>query len=220
MANPNISLLGATYSGVSGVTLPKQGGGTATFPWVEGSQTVTQNGTVDVTNLAEVVVNVSGGGGTSNIVTGTFKGTNSNSALEVPISYSGSGYPVAVIIYPTEGPYNPNTGTFYNLVLRYAISMICVLKNESDTTPDYAGGTATNNKSTLLGFSKSSASSANSYSTFNKQNETVYHNSDATGSSYFKLKSKSAMSVYILGSGSNRGFAVNIEYTYHVIYSS
>ena len=61
MATPNISLLGATYSAVAGVTLPKQGGGTATFPWVEGSQTITTNGTVDVTNLAEVVVNVSGG---------------------------------------------------------------------------------------------------------------------------------------------------------------
>ena len=62
MANPNISLLGATYSGVTGVTLPKQGGGTATFPWVEGSETKTQNGTYDVTNLAQLVVNVSGGG--------------------------------------------------------------------------------------------------------------------------------------------------------------
>lgn len=65
MANPNITLLGATYSGVSGVSLPKSGGGTATFPWVEGSQEITQNGTVDVTNLASVTVNVSGGGGSS-----------------------------------------------------------------------------------------------------------------------------------------------------------
>lgn len=63
MAKPNISLLGATYSGVSGVSLPKSGGGTATFPWVEGSQTVTENNTYNVTNLAELVVNVSGGGG-------------------------------------------------------------------------------------------------------------------------------------------------------------
>lgn len=65
MANPSISLLGATYSNVAGVTLPKSGGGTATFPWVEGSETKTENGTYDVTNLAELVVNVSGGGGTS-----------------------------------------------------------------------------------------------------------------------------------------------------------
>lgn len=62
MAEPNISLLGATYSGVKGVTLPKSGGGTATFPWVEGSETKTANGTYDVTNLAQLIVNVSGGG--------------------------------------------------------------------------------------------------------------------------------------------------------------
>lgn len=71
MASPNISLLGATYSSVSGVSLPKQGGGTATFPWVEGSQNITSNNTYDVTNLAEVVVNVSGGGGSSPTLLGT-----------------------------------------------------------------------------------------------------------------------------------------------------
>lgn len=67
MAAPNISLLGATYPSVAGVTLPKSGGGTATFPWVEGSETKTANGTYNVTNLAELVVNVSGGGGTDKI---------------------------------------------------------------------------------------------------------------------------------------------------------
>lgn len=74
MANPNIALLGATYSGVSGVTLPKSGGGTATFPWVEGSETKTENGTYDVTTLAQLVVNVAGGGGGGlEYETGTWK---------------------------------------------------------------------------------------------------------------------------------------------------
>ena len=68
MSAPNISLLNATYSGVEGVTLPKSGGGTATFPWVEGSETKTANGTYDVTNLAQLVVNVSGGGGSDRLV--------------------------------------------------------------------------------------------------------------------------------------------------------
>lgn len=58
MAKPNISLLGATYSGVAGVTLPTSGGGTATFPWAEGSETKTENGTYDVTSLAQLVVSV------------------------------------------------------------------------------------------------------------------------------------------------------------------
>lgn len=85
MANPSISLLGATYSNVAGVTLPKSGGGTATFPWVEGSETKTENGTYDVTNLAELVVNVSGGGGTSKnaqVVQGTTR-TNSSTITAI-----------------------------------------------------------------------------------------------------------------------------------------
>lgn len=59
----NITLLGASYSDVPAVTLPKTGGGTATFYDDVGSQTYTQNGTYDVTGLATAVVNVSGGGG-------------------------------------------------------------------------------------------------------------------------------------------------------------
>ena len=61
MANPSISLWGATYSAVPGVTLPTSGGGEATFQWVEGSQTINSNGTYDVSALEEVVVSVSGG---------------------------------------------------------------------------------------------------------------------------------------------------------------
>lgn len=77
MSAPNITLLGATYSDVAGVTLPKSGGGTATFPWVEGSETKTQNGTYDVTNLAQLIVNVSGGGGSGKTFeTGTYTPTS------------------------------------------------------------------------------------------------------------------------------------------------
>ena len=95
MAEPNISLLGATYSGVKGVTLPKQGGGTATFPWVEGSETKTENGTYDVTNLAELIVNVSGGRGTSKnvqVVQGTTRTTSSSlTAIGAEITVSKTG---------------------------------------------------------------------------------------------------------------------------------
>lgn len=62
MSAPNISLLGATYPTVAGVTLPKSGGGTATFPWVEGSLSITTNGTYTVSSLETVTVSVSGGG--------------------------------------------------------------------------------------------------------------------------------------------------------------
>lgn len=118
MANPNISLLGATYSGVSGVTLPKQGGGTATFPWVEGSQTVTENDTYDVTGLAQLIVNVAGGGASPWTLIksqeNTISTTSTSAATAVTIS-CGSAISTAdkivwVHIRDTAGP---RAGYFY-----------------------------------------------------------------------------------------------------------
>ena len=104
MAEPNISLLGATYSGVKGVTLPVSGGGTATFPWVEGSETKTANGTYDVTNLAQLIVNVSGGGGSGLVYeSGEYK---PNSDVAQPtISFTGThtDRPFCVIIEDVGG---------------------------------------------------------------------------------------------------------------------
>ena len=93
MAKPNISLLGAIYSGVAGVTLPTSGGGTATFPWVEGSETKTANGTYDVTNLAELVVNVSGGSSkNAQVVQGTTRTTSSTlTAIGAELTVSKAG---------------------------------------------------------------------------------------------------------------------------------
>lgn len=95
MSEPNILLLGATYSGVKGVSLPKSGGGTATFPWVEGSETKTENGTYDVTNLAELVVNVSGGGASNWTLLGTKDcgtiSTSSTTAATINKDFTVSG---------------------------------------------------------------------------------------------------------------------------------
>lgn len=61
----NITLLGASYSDVPAVQLPRTEGGTATFYDASETETITQNGTYDVRYDASVVVNVSGGGGSS-----------------------------------------------------------------------------------------------------------------------------------------------------------
>lgn len=105
MSAPNISLLNATYSGVEGVTLPKSGGGTATFPWVEGSETKTANGTYDVTKLAQLVVNVSGGGGSGLALLGTTSlgtiSTSSTSAADTGKTVTATGatsYDLLIVI--------------------------------------------------------------------------------------------------------------------------
>lgn len=59
----NITIMGASYSDVPAVTLPKTGGGTATFYDDSDTATYTANGTYDTTGVGSVTVNVSGGGG-------------------------------------------------------------------------------------------------------------------------------------------------------------
>jgi len=87
----NITLFGASYTDVPAVLLPKTGGGNALFYDVQGSQTITQNGTVDVSSLAEVVVNVAGGGSGLTLLATQYVGefnTTSNTATDTGVTIS------------------------------------------------------------------------------------------------------------------------------------
>lgn len=150
MSAPNISLLGATYSNVAGVTLPKSGGGTATFPWVEGSETKTENGTYDVTNLAELVVNVSGGSGTSKnaqVVQGTTR-TNSSTmtaiGAEMTVGKTGtydiywsafrsstsSSYTYATQLYIDNSAHGSENSTWSNHVQNNHLTSVSLTANQ------------------------------------------------------------------------------------------
>lgn len=114
MAKPNISLLGATYSGVAGVTLPTSGGGTATFPWVEGSETKTENGTYDVTNLAQLIVNVAGGGGSGlEYETGTYTPDADIARPQIKWSNTHSEAPFFVLFVDATGTAHSATNSSY-----------------------------------------------------------------------------------------------------------
>lgn len=116
MSKPTISLLGATYSDVSGVELPVSGGGTASFPFVEGSDTVTQNGTYDVTALASLIVNVSGGGGLE-YETGTYKPSADIQRPTISFSKTHSKPPVIIVFADgSETPGNISTYTGISFV--------------------------------------------------------------------------------------------------------
>lgn len=67
----NIKLNNTDYNGVSTVQLPTTNGGTATFKDTDeimtpsGTKTITENGTHDVTNYANAIVNIASSGGSS-----------------------------------------------------------------------------------------------------------------------------------------------------------
>lgn len=225
MAKPNISLLGATYSGVSGVTLPKSGGGTATFPWVEGSETKTANGTYDVTNLAELVVNVSGGGSSSNVVTGEFTVpaySSSSKRSNISIPYSGNGYPIAAMIYVKNGVYN-STGasTWYSGIKRYAVGFWAMVKSNTTTAPTFTSSSDDN--ATVMAIYKNSTSAADNYSRTSSMSTPVFSISNPTASSAycinFKTDVKSLYYSIANGTASTYGLYPQVTYVYHIIYS-
>lgn len=219
MASPNISLLGATYSGVNGVTLPKSGGGTATFPWVEGQKTITENGTVDVTNFASVLVNVAGGGGSSNFVHGTFTTQGSAGAQTVSIPYTGSGYPIMVVVVVNGGAYNSAVSGWYNSVQRYAVGQYTMTKAVMTSAPTY-GTSGSQNYGVTTAIYKNSTSSSTSYTRTSAMNTNAFSSSNASNSAALcvRMKSATSMSVYI--NTSSYGLMPNTEYAYYIVYSS
>lgn len=220
----NVTIAGASYSDVPALVCPKTGGGTARFS--DASETTAVES--DVTSGKRFLGadgeyktgSASGGGGASNLVTGTFKGTTTGAAMDVTLNYSGSGYPIAIVVFPTEGSQPPTTGTFGN-ISRYAISQWTAVKFNANTTPTYpTGSTGDENYCSVAYRYKNSTSDATSY-TGSTTTSRVFRNADASNSAAqcVKIKSAKVMSVFI-GATGNYGFPANIEYRYIICYSS
>lgn len=157
------------------------------------------------------------GGGASNMVTGTFKGTTTGAAMDVTIPYTGNGYPLVVSIEPTGG-FRGNT-TYANAIQRYATSTILACKGDFNSSPTYSDTNENNSAWVFVGY-KSSTTSATQYSTQAGANTNLYRDqsSNSTATSNIKIKSKTKMSVFI--ASNSYGFMANVEYTYNIIYSS
>lgn len=217
----NITLLGASYADVPAVELPKTGGGTATFTDV----TPTTAGAADVASgklffdaLGVLTQGTAsgGGGGASNVVTGTFKGTTTGAAMDVDLDYSGNGYPVAILVFPEEGAYN-QSGTFYSLIQQYCtVFYVLIAVNSSWSDPFTALGVEA---ATVLNRYKSSNSNATTYNQAASTAVGVYRTEAAISgyASLIRIPSKNKLSVFI--AGTSWGFAANIEYRYVVLYS-
>lgn len=204
-------------------------GGSATIEPLSVTANGTYNPPSGVDGYSPVVVNVptGGGGGASNLVAGTFKGTTTGSVLNINIPYTGSGYPILFSVYPTEGPYNSEEGTFYSLIQRYGCAYYRGIKSQINTIPSYDGtngGNVSQNAYSVVMRYKSSTTSSAAYqvSAVNeayvaKDTDPIAHNTSSTYT-ILKFRSNNVMSVII--ASTSFGFIANIEYTYWVIYSS
>lgn len=158
----------------------------------------------------------------ANTVTGTFEfdSTAKGTAQNISLPYSGNGYPISIMVFPSDGSYNPSTDA-YTRLQRYG----CVIytMNKSRQSGTYAAPTYSASNYTDCGYvlarRKASDTSATTHSTTMQMTAKVYDNDDAEESAalILKIRSKNQMSVFV--ADANVGFYDGIEYRYVVLYS-
>ena len=212
----NITLLGASYSAVPAVQLPKTGGGTATFTDVTDTTAAAADvasGKYFYTSAGVRTQGTASGGGSSNIVTGTFTTpATTGAASTFTIPYTGTG----------------NT-TWYNLVQRYAIGEFSITKARMDSAPSWGTGGAENYGVVMLLY-KNSTSTSTSYSRTSGVTVNSFSTSDASASSNaattavrFKGNGKTVsywVGYYTSSSSYSYGLVANTKYAYLAVYSS
>lgn len=201
---------------ISAISNIPSGGGSTLI-----TKSITENGTYNASSdsadgYSSVTVNVAASA--SKMVTGTFTG-DSAGALAVTVPYSGSGYPIAGIVFPSDGAWEANSG-IPELIRKNCIIMWAFGKIDTSTTPDYSSDTD-DNKAEAFYYTKTSDSSASTTGAGRVHQSRIF-NSNTNASAYYdsaiRMKSATSMSVYISDSGT--GFIKDVEYTYLLIYSS
>ena len=183
----------------------------------QGSDTVTTNGTVDTTLINSLTVSVPSMGAT-NFVQGTFTTNSSSGVQSVTINYSGNGYPIAACIYVDGGMRN-TSNAFYNLIKRYALAVVTIVKAVIGTTPTY-GTSGAENQGIVQYVYKNSTSNANNYGAGGNTTANTYTSSNAnsTVATTARFTAKNSLSIYV--ADSSYGFAPSTTYHYDIIYSA
>lgn len=218
----NITLLGASYSAVPAVTLPKTGGGTATFTDVTDSTATAADVATGKYFYTAAGVRTqgtnSGGGGASNVVQGEFTTSSSAGAYSLTIPYTGSGHPIAAIVVVKGGAYNSSYTTWYNSMQRYAVGQWTMTKSVMSSNPTYTTS-GTQNQGVITAIYKNSTSSSTSYTRTSAMNTNVFSSSNATNAAAtcVRLKSGNVLSYYV--NTSSYGLLPSCDYQYIVVYS-
>ena len=220
----NITLLGANYSAVPGVQLPKTGGGTALFTDVSPTTATAADvasGKIffDASGAQKTGTNSGGGGGgASNFVHGTFTTGSSAGAHSITIPYTGNGHPIAAIVVIDGGAYNSAYSHWYTSVQRYAVGQWTMTKSVMSSTPTYATS-GTQNQGVTTAIYKNSTSTSTSYSRTSGMNTNVFSSSNAANAAVtcVRFRSDTTLSYYV--NTSSYGLLPETDYEYFIVYS-
>lgn len=161
-------------------------------------------------------------GGASNFVTGTFttpSTTSTNGTVTVP--YTGTGYPIALMIFVEGGCYNSAISGWYNSMTRYAVGQYCITKANTTLAPTYGTSGGANQGTVQLLF-KNSTTSATSYSSTRSIGANSYSSSNANGTSTTSVRWRSNTLISYRtagGTSSTYGLLEDTTYRYIAVYS-
>ncbi len=180
-----------------------------------------------LTTLINAVSDIPSGSGCVKLVQGTFTtGSTRAGTGSTSLSYAGSGYPIAALIFIDGGAYNNTSGgnvSWYNSTNRYDVGTFYMTKAETNTTPTYSSsGSVTANNGVVTIIYKNSTSTATTYTRTSIMTAKTYNSSNAS-TSYncirFKGNAKT-LSWYVGNAGSSTiGLAPSTTYAYIIIYS-
>ena len=186
---------------------------------VSGTKSITSNGTgIDVTDYAEVDVNVSSGA--SNIVSGTFT-TNSTAGVQtISIPYTGNGYPMMAQIYTTGGINATTQQAWHDSIVSRQIGAWSFTKRVMSPAPTYDDASEKNLGSSTWTF-KNSSSDPSVFGAQGNASAQIYRASGAAsgGASCCRFTNDKTISIYVDGTGDVYGFPNSVEFTYMIVYS-
>ena len=224
----NVSLWGANYQDVPSIIVPKTGGGNAQFFDVSDTTAAAADvadGKYFYTSAGVRTegTNSGGGGGATNLVQGKFTcGTTTGTVETVSIPYTGSGYPIAAMVFVSGGAYNSSNTTWYNSVQRYAVGQWTFSKSVQTSTPTY-GTSGSANQGVTTWIYKNSTSQSTTYSRSSAMSTNVLSssstNATGAGATCVRFKGNGKTLTYYIAS-SSYGLLAGLEYQYIIVYSS
>ena len=219
----NITLMGASYTAVPGVQLPKTGGGTALFTDVTGTTAtaadVASGKIFFLANGSQATgTNSGGGGGATNFVQGTFTTPSVAGASSITLPYTGSGYPIMAYVVVDGGAYVSGTD-WYSSMQRYAIGVWAMSKAVWSSTPTY-GTSGAANQAVTMAIYKNSTSSSTSYTRTSAMNTNTFSSSNASNAAATAVRFKTGNVLSYYTNTSSYGLLPDTTYHYFVAYSS
>lgn len=128
MATDTLEIFGVEYTGVTGIKATDDNDAIKTYVRPDGSTTITENGTVDVTQFASAIVNVAGVGSGLEYETGTLTLSSDASTPIIMFSDTHTDIPCYINVVDTTGTTATSNSSLYWTFMNWYTPFDAIIK--------------------------------------------------------------------------------------------